>query len=244
MAPFDGAATMRLAGKKARLMSNLENWRWREPPDLKFVEGRLVRIDPARFPEDAADLFAALGGPENDDLWRHIPIGPFESAETLGGTIKAVGEHQNWRTHVLRAAGTGEPLGMASYMRIRPEAGSAEVGCVVFSKKLQKTPAATEAMYLMARYLFDDLGYRRYEWKCDDANDASKRAALRLGFTFEGVFRQDQVVKGRNRDTAWFSMLDSEWPAIKAAFEAWLAPENFDEEGRQRRGLADIRAGL
>ena len=132
-------------------------------------------------------------------------------------------------------------LGMASYMRIRPEHGSAEVGFVCFSKAMQRTPAATEAMYLMARHLFDDLGYRRYEWKCDNANEKSRRAAERLGFAFEGVFRQDMVMKGRNRDTAWYSMLDTEWPAAKAAFEAWLAPENFDGEGRQRNKLADIR---
>ena len=109
------------------------------------------------------------------------------------------------------------------------------------STKLQRTPAATEAMYLMARYLFEDLGYRRYEWKCDDGNATSKRAALRLGFTFEGVFRQDLVVKGKNRDTAWFSMVDSEWPELAAAFEAWLSPDNFDAAGKQRASLAALR---
>jgi RimJ/RimL family protein N-acetyltransferase len=150
-------------------------------------------------------------------------------------------DNQDWQTHVFRACHTGEMLGMSSYMRIRPEVGSAEVGCVMFSKALQRTPAATEAMFSMARHLFDDLGYRRYEWKCDNDNAASRRAADRLGFVPEGVFRQDLVVKGRNRDTAWFSMLDGEWPRIRSAFEQWLAPENFDSAGQQRRRLREIR---
>jgi len=225
-------------------VSDLSNWQSRSEPDLKTVEGGSVRIDRAQFSEGNEALFAAIGGPGNDDLWRYIPIGPFDDAQTLGSTIKAVGEHHNWQTHILRAPDTGDVLGMASYMRIRPEAGSAEVGCIVFSKKLKRTSAATEAMYLMAKHIFDDLGYRRYEWKCDNANEASKRAALRLGFTSEGTFRQDMVVKGRNRDTAWYSIADGEWPKVKVAFEAWLAPENFDAEGRQRQSLQDIRAGL
>lgn len=222
-------------------MADLSNWRWRSPPDLKPTAGRYIKTQPARFPDAAAELFSVLGGAENDDLWTYIPIGPFENAESFGALMKYVGDEGGWQTHLFRDAATNAPLGMASYMRIRPEAGSAEVGCIVFSKKLQRTPAASEAMYLMARHVFDDLGYRRYEWKCDNDNEASKRAALRLGFTFEGVFRQDMVIKGKNRDTAWYSMLDTEWPATKAAFETWLAPENFDREGRQLRGLAEIR---
>lgn len=216
----------------------------RASPDLKSAAGCFVSVEPARFPDAAPELFSVLCGTENDDLWTFIPIGPFEDADTFGATMRYVIEHQNWRTQLFRDMATGEPLGMASYMRIRPEAGSAEVGCVVFSKKLQRTPAATEAMYLMARHIFDDLGYRRYEWKCDNGNEASKRAALRLGFTFEGVFRQDLVVKGRNRDTAWYSMLDCEWAHAKVAFETWLSPQNFDGAGRQRRALAEIRASL
>ena len=233
-------------------MTDISNWTMRPPPELKPVKGRYVSIEPAIFPAAAEALFPMLGGGANDDLWTYIPIGPFESAEQFGAVMALVGGNQGWQTHLFREVNTGQPLGqllaqplgMASYMRIRPEAGSAEVGCVVFSKKLQRTPAATEVMYLMARHIFDDLGYRRYEWKCNDANAASKRAAIRLGFAFEGVFRQDLVMKGKNRDTAWFSMLDSEWPRAKAAFEAWLAPENFDGAGAQRRGLKEIRDGL
>ncbi len=225
-------------------MSDLSKWRGCPAPDLKKVRGGYVAIEPALFPGSAAELFSVLGGPANDDLWAYIPIGPFANAEEFGDVMSHAGAQQGWRTQLFRDAVTDAPLGMASYMRIRPEAGSAEVGCVVFSKALQKTPAATEAMFLMAKHLFDDLGYRRYEWKCNNANEASKRAALRLGFSFEGVFRQDQVAKGKNRDTAWYSIIDQEWPAVKGAFEAWLSPENFDTAGRQRRSLKEIRQSL
>lgn len=221
----------------------LKNWTGCAEPNLKYVQGRRVTIEPADFSRDAEGLFEAVGGAANADLWRYIPIGPFDDVETMVAVLTSVMEQDNWRTHVIRDL-SGAVLGMASYMRLRPEAGSIEIGCIVFSKQLQRTQAATEAMYLMASYIFDDLGYRRYEWKCNDANDASKRAALRFGFIPEGVFRQDMVMKGENRDTAWFSMLDTEWPSVKAAFEAWLEPDNFDGEGAQHRSLADIRASL
>lgn len=223
-------------------MIDLSQWASRPAPNLSSIAGRSVHIDRAHFPEDAGALFAAIGGPGNDDLWRFIPFGPFENAGALGDGMVAVVERQNWMTYIFREPETGEVLGMASFMRIRPEAGSIEIGCIIFSKKLQKTPAATEAMFLMVRHIFDDLGYRRYEWKCDDGNEASKRAAARLGFTFEGLFRQDLVVKRQNRDTAWYSIIDSEWPKVKAAFEAWLTPENFDKAGQQERSLQDIRS--
>ena len=135
---------------------------------------------------------------------------------------------------------TGAASGWASFMRIKPQHGVIEVGNVLFSPGLQRSRAATEAMYLMASHVFDDLGYRRYEWKCNAENEASRRAAARLGFTFEGIFRQHMVSRGRNRNTAWFSMLDHEWPARKRAFEAWLDPANFDDSGRQKRSLSQI----
>jgi RimJ/RimL family protein N-acetyltransferase len=136
---------------------------------------------------------------------------------------------------------TGKAVGMASYLRITPAAGVIEVGHISYAPRLQKTAAATEAMYLMMCRAFDELGYRRYEWKCDALNAPSRRAALRLGFTFEGAFRQAIIYKGRNRDTAWYSLLDTEWPAVKQAFELWLSPANFDTAGRQRRCLASLR---
>jgi len=220
------------------------DWKPCDPPNMPPTRSRFVAIERLDSDRDGADLFAAIGGDQNDELWRFIPFGPFESADLLMTILVYMSESQGWQTLVFRSCDTGEALGMASYMRIRPEAGSAEVGCVVFSKALQKTPGASEAMFSMARYLFDDLGYRRYEWKCDNANVASRRAATRLGFTPEGIFRQDMVVKGQNRDTAWFSMLDTEWPRIRSAFEQWLAADNFDPAGQQRRALTEIRDQL
>ena len=228
------------AGKFARM----QHWKPRETPHLPPTRGHFVQLDRLDPERDADALFAAIGADANDDLWRFIPFGPFESAQALMGILSFMVENQGWQTLVFRAPETGRVLGMSSYMRIRPEAGSAEVGCVVFSKALQKTPAATEAMFSMARHLFDDKGYRRYEWKCDNDNAGSRRAAARLGFSPEGVFRQDMVVKGRNRDTAWFSMLDREWPEVRTAFEQWLAPDNFDAGGRQKRSLSAIRDPL
>jgi RimJ/RimL family protein N-acetyltransferase len=224
-------------------LNSLVQWLGCAPPGLASVHGAFVQIDVFSPEQDRDGLFAAIGGAGNDALWRYIPFGPCASADELAGAIIFVADAQNWQTHIIRAADTGEVLGMASYMRIRPEAGSAEIGCIVFSKQLQRMPAASEAMFFMARHIFDDLGYRRYEWKCNDENTASKSAAERLGFQFEGVFRQDMVVKGENRDTAWFSILDSEWPRIKAGFEAWLSPENFDDDGSQRRSLRQCRGG-
>ena len=223
-------------------MPEYESWKSCAPPALASINGRYVSIVPFDADKHGASLFASIGGPENDDLWRYIPFPPPESAEQLAAilTLMAQSAQQKWQTHILLDPQTQEVLGMASYMRIRPEHGSAEVGCIVFSKKLQRTPAATEAMYLMAKHLFDDLGYRRYEWKCNDNNAASKRAAVRLGFTFEGVFRNDMIVKGENRDTAWFSITDAEWPRVKAAFEVWLAPENFTD-GEQKQSLMSCR---
>ncbi len=218
------------------------NWSGCTAPALSRVAGRFVSVEPAVFPEAGEALFPVLCGPGDDGLWTYIPLGPFENPSQFGEAMAAAIKAGGWKTHLFRDVDDGAPLGMASYMRIRPEAGSAEIGTIVFSNRLKRTPAATEAMYLMAKHVFDDLGYRRYEWKCNNANEASKRAAARLGFSFEGIFRQDLVVKGRNRDTAWFSMLDKEWPVAKAAFEAWLAPENFDADGRQLHRLQDMRA--
>ncbi len=226
-------------------MTTLAGWTPRPAPELPLTEGRTVVVAPWDSARHGAGLFAAIGGPENALLWRHLASQTIpETAAALSRLVDARQDGPDpWRTHVLLDL-AGSVLGMASYMRIRPEHGSVEVGFVVFAPTLQRTPAATEAMVLMARYVFEDLGYRRYEWKCDNANAASKRAAERLGFTFEGVFRQDLVVRGRNRDTAWFSLLDHEWPQARAAFEAWLDPANFDADGRQRQRLAAIREAL
>jgi len=222
------------------LNTGLAQWTPRPIPNVPTMRGRFVQADLFDAARDGEGLFAALGGAENDPLWTHIPLGPFDTAKQLTDLLVHAQKDMGWRTYVFRSP-EGEVLGMASYMRLRPEHGSAEVGCVVFSNKLKRTPAATEAMYLMARTLFRELGYRRYEWKCNAENDASKRAATRFGFTFEGTFRQDMVVKGRNRDTCWYAMLDSDWPAIERAFDAWLDPTNFDKDGAQIHPLASLR---
>ena len=219
----------------------MQDWKACEPPDLAVTQGSFVQIAPLHSKEDGHELFAALAGAENEALWEYIPFGPPASSEDLVTILDTMARSLGWQTLVIRETRSGKLLGMASYMRIRPEVGSAEVGCVIFSKELQKTAAATEAIFFLARHLFDDLGYRRFEWKCDHDNAASIRAALRFGFSAEGVFRQDGVVKGKNRDTAWFSMIDSEWPRIRSAFQQWLAPENFNSRGEQRASLSEIR---
>ena len=214
-------------------------WRGARPPVRTPLEGDLVRLEPADVDRHGNDLYAAqAGAPE---IWEYLPHGPFaderEFREWL--TASAAGDDPLFYSIVDRAS--GRALGMASYLRITPAHGVIEVGYIWYSPALQRTRQATEAMYVMARHVFDDLGYRRYEWKCNALNEPSRRAAVRLGFTYEGTFRQHMVVKDRNRDTAWYSMLDSEWPAAKAAFEAWLRSDNFDAGGRQLRSLAELR---
>jgi RimJ/RimL family protein N-acetyltransferase len=176
----------------------------------------------------------------HDEVWRWLGDGPYLSEDALAEALAAKETSASAQFFAIVPRPDSVALGYASLMRMDPANGVIEVGNVMFSPALQRTPAATEAMYLMARYIFDELGYRRYEWKCNALNLPSRRAAERFGFTFEGIFRQHMVVKGQNRDTAWYAMLDSEWPARRLAFEAWLADENFDAEARQRRTLASF----
>lgn len=221
---------------------DLSQWRGVPPPASVTLEGRFVRLEPLSAEKHAASIWHAVEG--HDEVWDYLGDGPYACEEDLRGAIlaKETGTAARFFAILpLIQSNAGEAVGYASLMRIDTLNGVIEVGNVLFSPMLQRTPAATEAMYLMARYIFDELGYRRYEWKCNALNQPSRRAADRLGFTFEGIFRQHMIVKGRNRDTAWFAMLDHEWPSRKAAFEAWLAPENFDGEGNQLRSLKDIR---
>ena len=224
-------------------MTDLASWEPRAIPEPERLGGRFASL--VRFDADlhAKALFGALCGHENADLWRYIPAPMPETPDQFSAFVAGANRSPkyNWRTMVIRATEGHEVLGMASYMRIRPEHGSAEVGCVMFSPKLQRTPIATEAMYLMAQHVFDSLGYRRYEWKCHNENAASKRAADRYGFTFEGIFRNDLVVRGENRDTAWYAITDKEWPERAAAFKSWLSPENFDDRGVQKKKLEAFR---
>lgn len=220
----------------------LAEWTPCPHPTAKLLEGKSVNLEPLDWIRHRSGLFSAVSGPQNDAIWTYMPDGPYKDEMHFEQQFGAIRERLGWQTQVIRAAGSHDILGMASYMRIREAHGSAEVGCVAFGEKLKRTREATEAMYLMARHLFDDLGYRRYEWKCHNGNAASKRAATRFGFVFEGVFRNDMVVKGESRDTAWFAMTDADWPRLKLAFEAWLSDTNFNTDGCQIKTLEAFRA--
>jgi RimJ/RimL family protein N-acetyltransferase len=214
---------------------NLPDWKPVPLPCPVILRGRTVTLEPLKAETHAADLWSAVSGHEG--VWAWLGDGPYASETEFHRAIEAKQAATNAVFLAIVPVATGRAAGYASYMRMDAANGVIEVGNILLSPALQRTTAATEAMYLMAQHVFEDLGYRRYEWKCNAENEPSRRAALRLGFQFEGIFRQHMVVKGRNRDTAWFSMLDSEWPARKRAFEAWLAPENFDAEGGQRKSL-------
>lgn len=193
--------------------------------------GRLEKLAPAH----AEALWEAVCG--HDRIWTYSPSsGPFADAAAFTALIEMRAGQDDPYFYAI-VAPQGRAVGIAALLNIRPDMRAIEVGHVVYSPVLQRTPLATEAQYLLARYAFETLGYRRYEWKCDTLNAASRRAALRFGFTFEGILRQHMIAKGRNRDTAYFSMLDSEWPARKAAFERWLAPDNFTTDGKQKSSL-------
>ncbi len=211
----------------------LENPASASRPARTTLQGRYCKLVPLDATAHAQDLWAAgLNNPANNDLWLYLGDGPYHDYALFEAAIakKAASEDPLFYTIL---GHDGNAIGVCALMRIDANNRVIEVGHILFTPLLQRTPAATEAMYLAACYVFDDLGYRRYEWKCNNCNEPSKRAASRYGFAYEGLFRQHLIMKGRNRDTAWFSMLDSEWPARKAAFEAWLAPENFDAEGKQ-----------
>lgn len=200
------------------------------------LEGRSVRLEPLAEAHTAA-LFESTCGPENDRLWLYLAEGPFRDRATFDASLACKLASQDPLFFAIVDRQSNRAVGRAALMRIEPAHRAVEVGHILYAPAFQRTRGATEAMYLLARHVFEDLGYRRYEWKCDARNAASRRAAERLGFTFEGIFRQHMMVKGANRDTAWYSMLDGEWPGRRARLEQWLAPENFDGEGRQRTRL-------
>jgi RimJ/RimL family protein N-acetyltransferase len=206
-------------------------------------ERTILQVEPIDSTRHGAALYAAYATDREGRLWTYLPWGPYSGPEELCARIDAVRASGVRPEYALIDLASGKPFGQASYLNIDPAAGSIEVGGIVYAPAFQRGIAATEAMYLMMRRAFDELGYRRYAWQCNSLNARSRAAATRLGFTFEGVWRQANVHKGRNRDTAWFSILDSEWPAIKTAFERWLSPKNFDAEGRQRMRLSVLTAG-
>jgi RimJ/RimL family protein N-acetyltransferase len=215
----------------------IASWTPARAPARETLRGPRVALAPLDADRHAADLFAASahGDPR---LWDYLPYGPFADAEAYADWVRGVQDGDDPRFFAVVDRATGRAGGVVSFLRAAPEHGTIEIGHIWFGAALQRTPQATEAILLLARHAFDDLGNRRLEWKCDAANARSRAAAERFGFTYEGTFRQHLIVKGRNRDTAWYAMLDGDWPAIRAAFEAWLAPSNFDADGRQRTRLA------
>jgi len=220
----------------------LEGWSPRPYPAREPMQGRFCRVEPLDPARHAADLWAAQALDAEGRNWTYMFYGPFDSEA----------EHRAWLEEAARAEdplwfafvdlATGKAVGAGSYLRIDATHGVIEVGHLNYTPLMQRSPISTEAMYLMMRRVFDEYGYRRYEWKCHAQNAPSRAAAERLGFTFEGVFRQHIVVKGRNRDTTWLSIIDEEWPGVRAALDAWLAPENFDERGEQREALGTFMA--
>jgi RimJ/RimL family protein N-acetyltransferase len=214
---------------------------WTPPPrpPLEPMIGRTCRVEPLDIARHAADLHAANRVDRDGQNWTYLPYGPFATFDDFHGWLTSVAGKTDPQFHAIVDLATGKAAGVASYLRIDPAAGSIEVGHINYSPLLQRTVASTEAMYLMMRRAFD-LGYRRYEWKCNALNLPSRAAAQRLGFSYEGVFRQALVVKGRNRDTAWYAAIDREWPALDQAFRQWLDAANFDAQGRQLTPLGAL----
>ena len=215
------------------------DWRPARSPERQPLEGATVRLEPLDPARHGEDLYAATA--DADSTWTYLAYGPFADRDEFLLWLEGRAPLDDPLTFAIIDKGAGRARGLASLMRIDPPNGVIEVGHIWLAPELQRTRQATEAIYLMARSAFEDLGNRRFEWKCDAANAPSRRAAERFGFVFEGIFRQHMVIKGRNRDTAWYSMTDAEWPVRRAAFEAWLSPDNFDSEGRQKRTLAELR---
>ncbi len=230
-----------MAGEVRAVGEPVEGWTPPRRPDGAVLEGRFVRVEPLSAARHAAELHAANAA--DDRIWDYLGYGPFPDKDSYSAWAAGMAAGSDPSFFALVDRATGRAAGVASYLRITPETGCIEVGHICLSPSLQRSPAATEAMALMMGWAFA-AGYRRYEWKCDALNLPSRRAAARLGFSYEGTFRQHMIVKGRNRDTAWFSILDREWPALSAAFDRWLEPGNFDATGAQRRSLSAMTRGL
>lgn len=207
-------------------------------PGGVLLRGRFGVVERFDAAKHAASLWDAIEG--DDELWTYMWYGPFARREDFAAFAAMLAGREDPFAYAI-IDHSSNVLGVATLMEIRPAHRAIEIGGIFYARALRHTPLATEAQYLLMRYAFEELGYRRYEWKCDSLNAPSRRAAARFGFTFEGIFRQHMIVKNHNRDTAWFSITDSEWPRVKQAFERWLAPENFDAEGRQQRKLEALR---
>jgi RimJ/RimL family protein N-acetyltransferase len=217
------------------------DWSPRARPPRSPMVGHYCRLEPLDAACHGAELHRANREDRDGRIWTYLPYGPFETLRAFRDWIEAECRGDDPLYHAIVDLRSGTAVGVASFLRINPGVGVIEVGHINYAPPLQRTPAASEAMFLMMSRVFDQLGYRRYEWKCDALNAGSRRAAERLGFRFEGVFRQATLYKGRNRDTAWYAITDQDWPAIRSAFQTWLDPANFDPAGQQRRSLREIR---
>jgi RimJ/RimL family protein N-acetyltransferase len=227
--------------EQERPLGEIVEWERARAPTPSVLAGRYVELRPLDAERDAASMFEVSHEPAGDPaIWTYLFEGPFDSLDEYRALLTEFAMSADPLFYAIVPAASGRAEGQATYMRIAPEHGTIEIGNIWFGPRLQRTAAATEAIYLLAREAFETLGFRRLEWKCNALNAPSRRAAERFGFTFEGVFRRHLIVKGRNRDTAWYSILDTEWPALEARFEAWLDPSNFDPDGRQLRPLAQL----
>lgn len=217
------------------------DWKPARRPAHTELRGSYVILRPLDYSADAAPLYALSHLPTGDpSIWTYLPDGPYDSPDDLARMLEWAQRSEDPLYFALARPPGERPLGLASYMRITPEHGVIEIGGIWFGPPLRRTTAATEAIYLLARNAFEDLGYRRLEWKCDALNAGSRCAAERFGFRLEGIFSNHMVIKGRNRDTAWYAITDDQWPAIRTGFDAWLAPSNFDRDGAQQRRLAEL----
>lgn len=216
-------------------------WKARPMPGDITLEGLYCQLEPLNAERHTGDLFAAYRVASDHRHWTYLFSGPFDTAADYRRYAEEAARGIDPRHYAVIDRKTGKAVGTLALMRIEPKHGVIEVGAVMFSPLLQRTPMSTEAQFLLMAYVFDTLGYRRYEWKCDSLNAPSRKTAERLGFTFEGIFRQAIVYKGRNRDTAWYSILDTEWPRLRQSFQRWLAPANFDAQGMQRKSLTEVR---
>jgi len=208
-------------------------------PPRDGMSGRFTRLEPLNVQGHAAELFSELALDSRGRIWTYLPYGPFQDFNGFRDWLANYCLSNDPLFYTIIELASGKVLGLTAYLRINPAEGVIEVGHLIFSPRMQRTAVATEAMYLMMKRAFD-MGYRRYEWKCDSLNAKSRAAAERLGFRYEGLFRQDRVYKGRSRDTTWFSVIDREWPALEEKFVRWLDPRNFDEGGRQKRALREV----
>lgn len=219
-------------------LNNLSNWQACELPNAEILEGRFTRLELLNITKHGANLFAASNQEDAGTRFKWLPSEAPKNMSEFENWLEKTVSDEGSICYVVIDKRTGKICGRQMFLRLDPANGSIEIGNIYWNKDISRTPVTTEALYLFATYIFDDLGYRRFEWKCNNENEPSKNAAVRFGFQYEGLFRQNSIVKGKNRDTAWYSIIDGEWAKLKQAFVKWMEPENFDAQGRQKTKLS------